>query len=159
VKLREAVGGGPDCLHNLRHSFLYVWAPGATKGTEATLVEPHLREHFEIANPPPAYKAIVAALPAELVGNKARMVSLVQLMCQEMAAAFSTQGLLLPPWRQFRSMLSKWFPTNVKDTDMAQPVTPRLGSANGLGNRPLPFCGEIKKDPTDEWIPFQYGKY
>lgn len=159
VRLREAVGGGTDCLHNLRHTFLYVWHSDAEPGTEATLVEPMLHDHFEIANPTEDYRAILDALPTEFVGSKESMIAVVQLLCLEMATAFTARGFLLPPWRQCRSMLSKWFPTHVKDHDVTPPVVPRIDSGSAFTAGGLISLRKLMANPEDEWIPFQYHKY
>ena len=50
-------------------------------------------------------------LPAEFVGTSACLVPLVQLMCAEMGASFSSRGLTCPPWRHAKSLLSKWLPS------------------------------------------------
>lgn len=53
-------------------------------------------------------------LPAEFVGTPACLVPLVQLMCAEMGASFSTRGLTCPPWRHAKSLLSKWLPSKAR---------------------------------------------
>lgn len=52
-------------------------------------------------------------LPEEYVGTSGRLVPLVQLLCEEMGAAFDAQAFTCPPWRQAKAMLSKWLPTKV----------------------------------------------
>eukprot|EP00951_Prasinocladus_malaysianus_P014400 scaffold109554_cov47-Prasinocladus_malaysianus.AAC.1 len=107
VRVREALGGGTDCLRNLRHTFLYVRWEDAQDSAKEILVEPHLKEHFHIASPTGRYRQVLDCLPSEFVGNKASLSMLVKLACDEMARAFQVHGLHLPPWRQSKSMLSK----------------------------------------------------
>jgi hypothetical protein len=47
-------------------------------------------------------------LPPVVVGTAAHLKPLVQLLCAEMSLAFEQHGLSLPPWRQSKSVLSKW---------------------------------------------------
>jgi uncharacterized protein (TIGR01615 family) len=153
VTTREAVGGGTDFLHNLRHTFLFVLGETSTpESPSLTLVEPCLRDHFEISSPPPAYKQLLDSLPLVFVGDKPRLTSLVTLLCQEMALAFCASGRMLPPWRQCRSMLSKWFPGHMKDTDVA---TAYCSGSTMQSVKPPPEA------PVggDNWVPFQFGSY
>ena len=55
--------------------------------------------------PPPPPQAV----PLEFVGTPLRLQALVETLCSEMAEAFAAQQRTLPPWRKFKSMLSKWF--------------------------------------------------
>ena len=71
------------------------------------------REQFTITAKDQAYEGILAAVPAEFVGTKGQLMPLVQLLCSEMAAAFSACSVTCPPWRAYRSMLSKWIPAKV----------------------------------------------
>jgi len=159
VKTREAVGGGSDCLRNLRHTFLYVRIPGEIDKGEV-LVEPHLREHFEIANPTALYRNLLDVLEPEFVGSVNRMVSIVQLVCEEMAYAFLSRNLLLPPWRQCKSMLSKWFPEQARDTEVeAELQDLREDSGSSFPWQDVATVRTFKTKLADDWIPFQYDKY
>ncbi len=71
------------------------------------------RDQFHIPQPTPAYEELMRLLPAEYVGTSARLVPLVQLLCEEMGAAFEARAMTCPPWRQAKAMLSKWLPTKV----------------------------------------------
>mmetsp|Transcript_42536 Transcript_42536/g.76267 ORF Transcript_42536/g.76267 Transcript_42536/m.76267 type:complete len:296 (-) Transcript_42536:272-1159(-) len=159
VIVREAVGGGPNCLSNLRHTFLYVAAEQETRtgAVERVIVEPHFREHFEIANACPGYMEILDAVPVEFVGSRECLFSLVSSLCHEIAHEFEIKGLMLPPWRQVKGMLSKWFPAQARDTECeASPPGPSSpdDSLALEPERPKP-----RKQPSDVWLPFQYDKY
>lgn len=69
------------------------------------------REQFAIPQATEHYQELVRMLPTEFVGTPACLVPLVQLMCAEMGASFSTRGLTCPPWRHAKSLLSKWLPS------------------------------------------------
>lgn len=71
------------------------------------------RDQFIIPQMTPAYEELMRLLPAEFVGTPSRLVPLVQLLCEEMCAAFDAHNMTCPPWRQAKSMLSKWLPTKV----------------------------------------------
>ena len=55
-------------------------------------MDPKFKEQFEIAHPTERYVELLDALPAFFVGREDRLVSLVELLCSEMSAAFQTTG-------------------------------------------------------------------
>ena len=55
-------------------------------------MDPKFKEQFEIAHPTERYVELLNALPAFFVGREDRLVSLVELLCSEMSAAFQTTG-------------------------------------------------------------------
>ena len=59
---------------------------------EAYLVDPKFKEQFEIAHPTERYTELLDALPAFFVGTEDRLVTLVELLCSEMSAAFQSTG-------------------------------------------------------------------
>ena len=63
---------------------------------EAYLVDPKFKEQFEIAHPTERYVELLDAVPAFFVGTEHRLVTLVELLCSEMSAAFQTTGTLQP---------------------------------------------------------------
>lgn len=99
----------PSCLEKLRHE--YIMCAGRTDGslTHWCLVDPRFRDQFAIAQPTPTYDRCLKAVPLEFVGTPLRLQALVETLCAEMAEAFVSQQLTLPPWRKLNSMLSKWF--------------------------------------------------
>ncbi|KAK9917886.1 hypothetical protein WJX75_009279 [Coccomyxa subellipsoidea] len=125
LTIRTALGGGSgrSCFHNLHHEFLLVSGDpefGAPQDKEY-IVDPYFRDQFHIPQPTPAYEELMRLLPEEYVGTSGRLVPLVQLLCEEMGAAFDAQAFTCPPWRQAKAMLSKWLPTKVKDVDVSSP--------------------------------------
>mmetsp|Transcript_22246 Transcript_22246/g.56990 ORF Transcript_22246/g.56990 Transcript_22246/m.56990 type:complete len:297 (-) Transcript_22246:211-1101(-) len=159
VTVREAVGGGQNCLSNLRHTFIYVDVGCDQHEDGRIIVEPQFREHFEISNSCPCYREMLDAAPAEFVGTRKSLFSLVALLCEEIAQEFQLRGMLVPPWRQMKGMLSKWFPANAKDTECeASPPT-----ASSATDPSWMEKGCTKKSSNhvhpDNWIPFQYDRY
>lgn len=77
------------------------------------------RDQFHIPQATEAYQELMRQLPSEFVGMASRLVPLVQLLCEEMGAAFDARFMTCPPWRQAKAMLSKWLPTK------ASPITER----------------------------------
>ena len=65
---------------------------------EAYLVDQKFKEQFEIAHPTERYSELLDGLPAFFVGTEDRLVTLVELLCSEMSAAFQTTGIFLPKW-------------------------------------------------------------
>ena len=53
------------------------------------------------------------ALPEEWVGSQSRIKPLVRLLCAQMALAFDATQTACPPWRQQKSVISKWLPAKV----------------------------------------------
>ena len=72
------------------------------------------REQFVIPQATEQYQELIKLLPAEFVGSPARLVPLAQLLCAEMGAAFAARALTCPPWRQAKSLLSKWLPAKAR---------------------------------------------
>lgn len=72
------------------------------------IIEPRLREQFEIAHPTEPYKKLLEHLPGEFVGSGARLRSIVEAVSLAMAEAFRAQDMSLPPWRRASAALSKW---------------------------------------------------
>ena len=96
------------------------------------IIDPKFREQFEIAHPTQRYSTVLAAAPADFVGTEERISPIVELVCVEMGAAFSTTGTALPPWRQPASMLSKWRPRRSEEAVVGPPGLP-----DSLGGLPM----------------------
>lgn len=113
-----------------------------TAGTPAPreariIVDPSFREQFEIGkHATEAYEALVAALPRVYVGFDDRLPLLVELLCDEMAAAFKERSVPVPPWRRAHSLISKWRPRAQSHTSLALPPAsaPAVTGAHGAGN-------------------------
>ena len=75
------------------------------------------------------------------------LAQLVNLLCTEMSLAFQERGLSLPPWRQGKSLLSKWLPSKARDLDMSSPASgsPRAAmSPSGYATGTSPeYSGEL----------------
>jgi uncharacterized protein (TIGR01615 family) len=122
VKLRDCVGGGQgaQCLQNLRHSFL-ILSPSAhsrsSRGryAEEIIIDPTFRDNFVIAHPSARYSAVLEALPLVFIGTLSKVQPLVEALCSEMSLAFKAAGIVMPPWRSLRSMMTKWLPRRSLD--------------------------------------------
>ena len=146
VQLRDEASAPPEqrarakdarrCLQQLRHRFIVcVGALGAPALLpEPLVVEPCFREQFVIAQPTPAYAALLAAAPPCFVGPAPRLRAAVALLCGEMAAAFKQQGLPVPPWRSKRAMLSKWAP------EQLAALSSKLAAVRDSGAGAAPAC-------------------
>jgi uncharacterized protein (TIGR01615 family) len=150
-------GQGGACLRNLRHTYLVLTPePAAAAATDGSgfdrrrsssgsaslasasasapspsqhevVIDPSFCQQFLMAHPSPRYQAVLDVLPPVLVSTLGALQPLVEALCGEMAAAFAAADLLLPPWRSYRSMLSKWLPRRSLDL-VLQP-----GSASSTG--------------------------
>lgn len=138
VRLRDCVGGGAgaQCLHNLRHSFL-ILSPSAHSTSsrsahrEEIIIDPTFKESFIIAHPSARYTAALEALPPVFIGTLRTVQPLVELLCAEMALAFKEAGIVMPPWRSLRSMMTKWMPRRSLDLPLpaAAPAARTAGPA------------------------------
>ena len=72
------------------------------------IIEPRLREQFEIAHPTEPYRRLLEHVPGEFVGTGARLRMIVEAVSVAMAEAFRAQDMSLPPWRRSSAALSKW---------------------------------------------------
>lgn len=127
-----AAAGGRRCLENLSHTYPVVTGSLDTAVVTEAVVEPDLASHFVIAQPTPAYAALLACLPPAFVGSPARLAALVDVLAAAAATAFEEQGLPLPPWRRARSLLSKWgLPEPAAAAARAAARAPAMGNGNG----------------------------
>ena len=140
VHIRSALGGNAgttDCFFNLRNEFLVVAGEGDDAGTHF-IVEARFKEHFAIPHPTERYQGLLEAIPSEVALSPTALAPLVNLLCSEMSLAFKERGLSLPPWRQGKSLLTKWLPAKARDLDMSSPIaSPRASSPEGLTNLTL----------------------
>ena len=112
VAVRTAMGGGAgqDCFHNLHHEFLII-----AERHQEVIVDCHFKDQFRIGQHTQQYQQVLTCLPEVFVGSATRLAPLVELLCSEMALAFKERGVTCPPWRQPRSMISKWLPAKAQD--------------------------------------------
>lgn len=149
VLVRHSVSGGKgsEMFNNLRNDFLVVTAlssDSTTTGTTTPSPSPHLQEfivgpcfqdHFTIPHHTARYMGLLSLLPTTLVATPNQLKQLVDLLCAEMHIAFEQCGFSLPPWRQAKSLLSKWLPSKAKDVDMS-PAPSRGGSPRWCSTPP-----------------------
>lgn len=109
------------------------------EAAEPLIVDCAFPEHFEISQSTALYAAVLRCLPREFIGPASRLKPLVELLAAEMLDAFHAQGLERPPWRQPRSMLSKWLPERSKVKD-AQPSS--AASSPSAAAATAPASGE-----------------
>jgi len=123
VKMKTGLGGdgtGSSCLRNLRHSFLEVHLSPGEESERTMIVDPRFLDQFEIAHSTMRYACLLSAVPTNLVVTMPRLSEAVEILCAEMARAFSKVGTPLPPWRQTAAMLSKWQPRRSQEVEVAQ---------------------------------------
>eukprot|EP00879_Flechtneria_rotunda_P015707 GHRR01016429.1.p1 GENE.GHRR01016429.1~~GHRR01016429.1.p1 ORF type:complete len:370 (+),score=117.36 GHRR01016429.1:1124-2233(+) len=141
VSIRESIGGGSggQCLRNLHHRFLCCSQGGNTHTrSSVVIVDPAFREQFAITHPTQRYAAVLAALPSVFVGTAANIQPLVDLLCSEMSLAFQQTGSVIPPWRQTRSMVSKWLPRRSIDLPATVAAAGKAAAATAAGGMALP---------------------
>lgn len=118
ASLRTSVGGKNEQLFlELHHKFVVLKIEGSLPEEDDAeiVVEPSFREQFLILNPTARYCQILGLVPEVYVGTVKRLEDLVQLLCKEMARAFTSKGRTLPPWRRSKSVISRWKPKIFKD--------------------------------------------
>jgi uncharacterized protein (TIGR01615 family) len=76
--------------------------------SDVTIVEPHLRQHFEVGRPSPLYRRLLDDLPDVFVGGAEQLAVVVEFLCDQMSTSFMECGMSVPPWRSARALLSKW---------------------------------------------------
>jgi uncharacterized protein (TIGR01615 family) len=112
IKAPEPLVNGKNnksrCLEVLDHTYLVCKVGHGSAAETELVVEPRLREQFEIAHPTKAYARLLQALPAEYVGSRTKLKVVVEAVSAAMAEAFKAQDLSLPPWRRAAAALSKW---------------------------------------------------
>ena len=127
VAIRTALGGGAgqECFHNLHHEFLIV----AGCHQEA-IIDCHFRDQFKIGQHIQWYQQVLDCVPEVFVGSVQCLAPLVALVCTEMALAFKEGGAACPPWRQPKSIISKWLPVEAHDTFVRSSQAKGIASSN-----------------------------
>ncbi|KAK9814324.1 hypothetical protein WJX72_004060 [[Myrmecia] bisecta] len=155
VALRTAVGGGSgqDCFHHLHHEFLVVGSEGELAGQDL-IVDPSFRDQFVISQSTPLYRQLLERVPAVFVGTAHALVPLVRLLCSEMACAFEANGQACPPWRQPKSMISKWLPARARDITLGRGSLPSSPSPSGALADTFSLLVESGLSPTGPLSPY-----
>ena len=97
---------------------------------------------------PPSHEACLtlpACLPHLALGFPAQVV---ELLCSELAGAFSEAKTPLPPWRQHAAMLSKWQPRRSEEVEVSAAILnnevglrPALDAIRGGRRKVAPVTG------------------
>lgn len=127
------------CLEKLTHTYLLCLSPLHPHQQADLIIEPRLREQFEIAHPTEPYKKLLEHLPGEFVGSGARLRSIVEAVSLAMAEAFRAQDMSLPPWRRASAALSKW---NLDDSSSSKHKDSLIG---GIGGK-QPLKEQLRND-------------
>lgn len=93
------------------------------------IVQLMFREHFAIPYRSARYQAVLPLIPQVVVVQPSNLEPLVETICRELQRAFASAGQDLPPWRQARSVLSKWMPKQATENHVSLPSLPRLRCA------------------------------
>ena len=114
------------------------------------LVEPRLREQFEMPRPSAQLAAVLTALPPVFVGTERQLAALVTWLADRLRDAFDAAGMALPPWRSAASLLARW---QLEETAAEAPPPPgppplpkRRGAAEELVLRQrngVPFTAHV----------------
>ncbi|KFM26639.1 hypothetical protein F751_2226 [Auxenochlorella protothecoides] len=155
VSLQRGEGGGPgtQCFKNLRHTFLTVQDPDSQ---DSFIVELSFRDHFAIPLQSLRYQSLLDLLPDALVALPSDLSPLVDIVSRELTRAFAAAGLDIPPWRQAKSMLSKWLPKRAQSTSLSAAPNSELAAAGSLHCHPRvvthePALGSEPASPTSPW--------
>jgi len=105
-----------------RHTYLQLESGFGEDMHELTIIEPYLREEFQIVRPSRQYIKLLDALPFMFVGSPFKLAALIDFMSSRMEESFREVGLCNPPWRQKSSLLAKWELT--EHTGRCQNITP-----------------------------------
>jgi len=100
------------------------------------IIDPNLKDEFEIARSTPEYQELLARLPRSFVGPRAMLIELVELVCREMARALTVNGLSVPPWRKKENTVARWLMATPHDEEeralrAKRPRASRHRSASG----------------------------
>jgi uncharacterized protein (TIGR01615 family) len=94
-----------------RHAFLM-------DPESSVVIDPNLKDEFEIARTTPEYQELLSRLPRAFVGPKPALVELVELVCREMSRALTVNGLSVPPWRKKENTVARWVLATPYDEQM-----------------------------------------
>lgn len=95
------------------------------------IVEPLLREAFQIVRPTEQYSRLLDAVPMAFVGTPYRLSAITQFMAARMEESFRERRMSCPPWRKGPSLLARWdlaISPSLR-LDSAGPVSPKNDAA------------------------------
>lgn len=124
VKLRSSLGSKTrtDYLRTLKHTFIVITTDvDGCPGTEV-LVDFNFDENFEVAKPTQRYAKLLEHVPDVLVSTSHNLKDVLQMLCSEMHQCFDCQGQYIPPWREYSSLLTKWFPIRCHDMSVLEDI-------------------------------------
>lgn len=115
---RTSSGNGVLCS---QHTYLQL-SDSDDDENPPLIVEPLLRDAFQIVRPTEQYQRLLESVPMAFVGTPFRLSALTEFMAARMEESFREQGMSCPPWRQGRSLLAKW--ELIGSVDSARPTPP-----------------------------------
>lgn len=121
VTSRRTYGaGGVMCP---QHTYLQVAGSPEDYQQQSLIVEPLLRDAFQIVRSTEQYQRLLEAVPSVFVGTPTALTDLVEFMAARMEESFQEKGMSCPPWRQVRSVLAKWGLTRACGSGSTKPTT------------------------------------
>ncbi|KAI8472867.1 MAG: hypothetical protein J3K34DRAFT_457600 [Monoraphidium minutum] len=102
------------------NAFIVALDAGGGAGAEY-IVDPHFRELFRTAAMSGRYSALWESLPRVFVGMPCQLQPVVQLVCEEVEAAFHEEGRPCPPWRGWAATINRWMSDDFVDIRVPLP--------------------------------------
>jgi uncharacterized protein (TIGR01615 family) len=88
----------------LPNKFSYIMIPN----NEIYIIDFNFKESFAIARPSDRYKELYEKIPSVFIGSIQDLKKCVFMLCDRMKTSFINTGIDLPPWRCYKSMITKW---------------------------------------------------
>lgn len=117
VRLRSGLGApcAKGYLRKLKYAYLVCGGVKDGRPVEV-VIDPFFRDSFACSPSTSRYTKLVKALPAMFVGTLDTLSVLISLMGGEVVRNYHDVGLSVPPWREPKSIISRWLPERFNDT-------------------------------------------
>jgi len=104
----RAPGSGQPGHLCFTHTYMALQKENTDGTSSMLLIEPTLRDEFQVVRSQTAYTRLLDALPTVFVGPPRQLAALVDFMAVRMEESFRAGGMTSPPWRQKSSLLARW---------------------------------------------------
>ncbi|GBF89290.1 hypothetical protein Rsub_02167 [Raphidocelis subcapitata] len=148
VRLRRSMGPRQPkaFLRSLRHSFLVVRGVDGDQDPADYIVDLNFKDAFKTSKSRAWYEALMSSVPQDWVGPADALALVAGVAAAATRLLFRQLGLPLPPWREPRTVLSRWVSSEPDAFEDEQcPLLPAPEQGRATASMLLPYHGPFRK--------------